>query len=47
MQREQDDRLGTGGDVRLVVPAAPEYLRLVRLTAAALASRMGFTFDEV
>ncbi|HLF41229.1 MAG TPA: ATP-binding protein [Acidimicrobiia bacterium] len=47
MQREQDDRLGTGGDVRLVVPAAPEYLRLVRLTAAGLASRMGFTFDEV
>jgi serine/threonine-protein kinase RsbW len=38
---------GTSGDVRLVVPAAPEYLRLVRLTAAGLASRLGFTFDEV
>ena len=37
----------TGGEVSLVVPAAPEYLRLVRLTAAGLASRMGFTFDEV
>jgi serine/threonine-protein kinase RsbW len=37
----------TGGEVLLVVPAAPEYLRLVRLTAAGLASRMGFTFDEV
>jgi serine/threonine-protein kinase RsbW len=24
-----------------------EYLRLVRLTAAGLASRLGFTFDEV
>lgn len=47
MQREQDERLDTGGDVRLMVPAAPEYLRLVRLTAAGLASRMGFTFDEV
>ena len=35
------------GDVRLSVPAAPEYLRLVRLTAAGLASRLGFTFDEV
>ncbi|HET9772294.1 MAG TPA: hypothetical protein VFS16_15475, partial [Acidimicrobiia bacterium] len=34
-------------DVRLVVPASPEYLRLVRLTAAGLASRLGFTFDEV
>ena len=46
-QAESEERLGTGGDVRLVVPAAPEYLRLVRLTAAGLASRLGFTFDEV
>ena len=46
-QGEREERLGTGGDVRLVVPAAPEYLRLVRLTAAGLASRLGFTFDEV
>lgn len=44
---ERDEQLRTGGDVRLVVPAAPEYLRLVRLTAAGLASRLGFTFDEV
>jgi serine/threonine-protein kinase RsbW len=43
----RDGELGKGGDVRLVVPAAPEYLRLVRLTAAGLASRLGFTFDEV
>ena len=44
---EREEDLRTGGDVRLVVPAAPEYLRLVRLTAAGLASRLGFTFDEV
>ena len=44
---EREERLRTAGDVRLVVPAAPEYLRLVRLTAAGLASRLGFTFDEV
>ncbi len=44
---EREEELGRGGDVRLVVPAAPEYLRLVRLTAAGLASRLGFTFDEV
>ncbi len=44
---EREEQLRTGGDVRLVVPAAPEYLRLVRLTAACLASRLGFTFDEV
>lgn len=44
---ERDEQLQTGGDVRLVVPAAPEYLRLVRLTAAGMASRLRFTFDEV
>ena len=46
-RQTRDEALGRGGDVRLVVPAAPEYLRLVRLTAAGLASRLGFTFDEV
>lgn len=44
---ERDEQLRTGGDVRLVVPASPEYLRLVRLTAAGMASRLRFTFDEV
>src|SRR3989475_12707102 len=47
MPDERDEQLEDGGEVRLVVPAVPEYLRLVRLTAAGLASRMGFTFDEV
>jgi anti-sigma regulatory factor (Ser/Thr protein kinase) len=34
-------------EVRLLIPAEPGFLRLARLTAAAVASRMGFTFDEV
>jgi serine/threonine-protein kinase RsbW len=34
-------------EVMLVVPAAPEYLRLVRMTAAGLASRIGFTYDDI
>src|SRR5712691_9867249 len=34
-------------EVVLVVPAAPEYLRLARMTAAGLASRIGFTYDDV
>lgn len=34
-------------EVRLVVPATPEFLRLARVTASGLASRLGFSFDEV
>src|SRR5262249_25064923 len=34
-------------EVRLAVPATAEFLRLARVTAAGLASRLGFTFDEV
>ena len=38
---------GAGEQVRLVMPATPELLRVARLTAAGLASRLGFSFDEV
>jgi serine/threonine-protein kinase RsbW len=39
---------GAGGDeVRLVLPASPDFLRLARVTASGLASRLGFTVDEV
>ncbi len=34
-------------EVRLAVPAKPEFLGLARVTAAGLASRLGFTFDQV
>ena len=34
-------------EVRLAVPATPEFLRLARVTATGIASRLGFTFDEV
>ncbi len=34
-------------EVKLVVPAQPEFLRLARVTAAGLAGRIGFSFDEV
>jgi hypothetical protein len=34
-------------EVRLALPALPEYIRLARLTATGLASRLGFSFDEV
>jgi len=34
-------------EVRLAVPATPEFLRLARITASGLASRMGFSYNEV
>ncbi len=37
----------TTGEVRLEVPATPEFLRISRIMAAGVASRIGFTLDEV
>ncbi|MGH9030914.1 MAG: ATP-binding protein [Acidimicrobiia bacterium] len=33
--------------VRLTIPAAPEFLRLARLAAADVASRAGFSFEDI
>lgn len=35
------------GEVRLEVPAAPEFLRITRIMVAGVASRVGFTLDDV
>jgi serine/threonine-protein kinase RsbW len=34
-------------EVFLTVPAVPEFLRVVRVTASGLASRLGFSIDAV
>jgi hypothetical protein len=39
--------VAAAGEVRLVVPAKPEYIGLARVTAAGLASRLGFSYDGV
>ncbi len=36
-----------GEVVRLTVPAALEYVRIVRLTASGIASRLGLDVDEI
>jgi serine/threonine-protein kinase RsbW len=33
--------------VSIRIPASPEYLQVVRLIAAGLASRLGFTLDDI
>ena len=34
-------------EIRLALPATPDFARLARLTVAGLANRVGFTYDEV
>ena len=44
-----DERAGgiSADEVVLSIPAEPQLLRVARLTAAGLAGRLGFSFDEI
>jgi serine/threonine-protein kinase RsbW len=33
--------------VRVTIPASPQYVQVVRLVVAGLASRLGFTIDDI
>lgn len=37
----------TGDEIRLTLPAEPEYGRLARIAAAGLALRLGFDYPEI
>lgn len=37
----------TNDNVTLSLPAVPDFVRLARLTVASLATKVGFTYDEV
>ena len=41
------DEHGTREEVRLSMPAVPGLLRVARLTAAGLANRLGFSYDDI
>jgi len=41
------EREGAGDEIHLEVPTTPDLLRLVRVVASGLASRLGFPIDAV
>ncbi len=41
------ERRDAGDEIHLVVPTTPDLLRLVRVVASGLASRLGFPIDAV
>ena len=47
MEDESGQSTGVAEVVRLSVPGSLEYVRVVRLTAAAVAARVGFDVEEI
>lgn len=47
MNETQADTATTTGEIRLEIPAAPEYLRLARLAVADVGARAGWSYEDI
>ena len=46
--RSRSEKAGTADDsISIKIPASPEYLQVVRLVAAGLATRLSFTLEDI
>ena len=47
MNETQADTATTTGEIRLEIPAAPEYLLLARLAVADVGARAGWSYEDI
>jgi serine/threonine-protein kinase RsbW len=47
MNETQTETATTTGEIRLEIPAAPEYLRLARLAVADVGARAGWSYEDI
>lgn len=47
MTETQTDAQTSTGEIRLDIPAAPEYLRLARLAVADVGARAGWSYEDI
>src|SRR5438128_140585 len=47
MSEAQTETVTATGEIRLEIPAAPEYLRLARLAVADVGARAGWSYEDI
>jgi serine/threonine-protein kinase RsbW len=47
MSETQTETATTTGEIRLEIPAAPEFLRLARLAVADVGARAGWSYEDI